>query len=262
MKICENCGASNADAAKFCGECHLALIDLDIITDSEKATENLDQHTFAKTMQTKFKPFQMQRKADILFLLDCTGSMQGEIDAIKNAVMNFADSIQKDGVRARVGLIAFWDRLINQEARVLLFNGQRFTSSPELFRQEVSKLHAKDGGDIPESSLDAVMMGLKQPFAEDAQKVIVLVTDAPPHIPDKDTKSIEEVVDAIQNAKIHQFYLVIHTQEPESQIYLRLLEGTRGAAFELGKGNEFDKRAEHFKRTLMALGKTITQATQ
>jgi hypothetical protein len=32
-------------------------------------------------------------------------------------------------------------------------------------------------------------------------------------------------------------------------------------AFELGKGDDFRSRAEHFKRTLMALGKTISAAT-
>ena len=116
--------------------------------------------------------------------------MQGEIDGIKETIMEFADTIEKDGVRARVGLIEFRDRLINEEHRVLKFNGEVFTNNPNLFRQEVAKLRAYGGGDAPESSLDAVMLGLRQPFDSESNKVIVLVTDAPPHIPDQETQNI------------------------------------------------------------------------
>ena len=33
-----------------------------------------------------------------MFVLDCTGSMQGEIYGIKETIMEFADTIEKDGV--------------------------------------------------------------------------------------------------------------------------------------------------------------------
>ncbi len=197
-----------------------------------------------------------------MFVLDCTGSMQGEIDGIKETIMEFADTIEKDGVRVRVGLIEFRDRLINEEHRVLKFNGEVFTNNPIIFRQEVAKLKAYGGGDAPESSLDGVMLALRQPFDLESNKAIVLVTDAPPHIPDKETKNIEEVVRKIQTVGIEQFYLVFAIQDAESQVYLKLLSGVKGMAFDLGKGDDFRSRAENFKRTLMSLGKTISTATR
>lgn len=199
-----------------------------------------------------------------MFVLDCTGSMKGEIDAIRDAIIGFVDSIQSEGVRARVGLIEFRDRLIDEEQRALLFDGQPFTSDPAAFRREVSALRAGGGGDEPESSLDAILLALRQPYEEGANKVIVLVTDAPPHIPDREARSMEEVAAAVAAANVQQFYLVIRTQEPQSQVYLKLFEGTgtRGLAFELGKGGDFRSRAEDFKRTLMSLGKTISSATR
>jgi Mg-chelatase subunit ChlD len=205
-----------------------------------------------------------KRRADIMFVLDCTGSMKGEIDAIRDAIIGFVDSIQSEGVRARVGLIEFRDRLIDEEHRALLFDGQPFTSDPAAFRREVSVLRAGGGGDEPESSLDAILLALRQPYEEGANKVIVLVTDAPPHIPDREARSMEEVAAAVAAANVQQFYLVIRTQEPQSQVYLKLFEGTgtRGLAFELGKGGDFRSRAEDFKRTLMSLGKTISSATR
>jgi len=276
MKICTECGASNSDTTKFCNECGKALETIEaekgegkgLTSDAQSMAKPasfagpLDAASMAKFLSIRVESLQGKRRADIMFVLDCTGSMQGEIDAIRDAITAFADTIKSDGVRARVGLIEFRDRLINEEHRVLSFDGQPFTSDPAIFRQEVSKLKASGGGDEPESSLDAVMLALRQPFEAGVNKVIVLVTDASPHIPDREVKSIDEVVQAIRTVGIQQFYLLCHTQDPKSKVYLKLLEGTRGTAFELGKGDDFRERAEHFKRTLMSLGKTISLATR
>lgn len=252
MKICSKCGFSNLASMKFCGECGLSL-------DAAPKEDNKD--IFAIPDLDKKKAL-TKRQADIMFVLDCTGSMQGEIDAIRDAMVNFVESIKAEGVRARVGLVAFRDRLVKEEHKVLQFDGEIFTNDPNLFRQEVMKLKAYGGGDPPESSLDALMLALDQPFSPDSQKVIVLVTDAPPHIPDKETKNIETVLDKIATVKIQQLYLIIRVKNEENKIYLKLLEETRGLAFDLGQGEDFRQRSEDFKKTLMNLGKTISSMTR
>lgn len=252
MKICSKCGFSNPDSMKFCGECGLSL---------NTATKENNKDIFAIPDLDKKRAIN-RRQADIMFVLDCTQSMQGEIDAIRDAMLSFVDSIKAEGVRARVGLVEFRDRLIKEEHRVLQFNGEIFTTDPDLFRQQVMKLKAYGGGDEPESSLDALMLALDQPFSPDSQKIIVLITDAPPHIPDKQTKNIETVLDKIASVKIHQLYLIIRVKKEENKIYLRLLEETRGLAFDLGQGEDFRQRSEDFKKTLMNLGKTISSMTR
>jgi Mg-chelatase subunit ChlD len=208
MKICSICSASNPDSAKFCNDCGTALTTIEPALPSEKpgkVTAPLSAAKLAKTLSTKAQILQGKRKADIMFVLDCTGSMQGEIDAIKSAIMGFADTIESDGVRVRVGLIEFRDRMIGEEARALRFGGEPFTRDPAVFRHEVSALSATGGGDEPESSLDAIMLALRQPFAPEASKVIVLVTDAPPHIPDKETSTIDEVAQALRAVGVQQY---------------------------------------------------------
>lgn len=261
MKTCSNCGASNPDVAKYCNECAAALAPAAPPKSVAEPIARKDASSLARSLSIKAETLQSKRRADIMFVLDCTGSMQGEIDAIRDAIMAFADTIKSDGVRARVGLIEFRDRFEGEEARVLMFAGTPFTGDPLSFRKEVSALRATGGGDEPESSLDAVMLALKQPFAADASKIIVLVTDAPPHIPDRETKNVEEVSQAIRGGRIEQLYIVARLQDSRNQVYHKLIEGTRGLAFELGRGDDFRERAEHFKRTLMALGKTISQRT-
>ncbi|HEY1352200.1 MAG TPA: VWA domain-containing protein [Ktedonobacteraceae bacterium] len=270
MKICRECGTANTDGATFCVECAYAFTLPAAVPSMKpmfsapaKGGVSLGADDLAASIRGHRGLTQAGRSADVLFVLDCTGSMQGEIDAIKSSIIDFANTIESDGVRVRVGLIEFRDRLHGEEARVLTFEGgSPFTSKAALFRQALASVRAHGGGDAPESSLDALMLALRQPFASETNKVIVLITDAPPHIPDKEIRSIEQVTTALRNAGIAQFYLVMRTEDAASQIYLKLLETTRGLAFELGKGNDFRSRAEHFKRTLMALGKTISEGTR
>lgn len=290
-RVCPDCAASNPDSAKFCNECGASLggpaptvasppppppprpYPAAPPGDARTAREDggLDAARLARSITHRsaglpphLAELYNRRRADIMFVLDCTASMKGEIDAIRDAFIAFAESIQSDGVRARVGLVEFRDRLIDEEHRALMFDGEPFTSDPAAFRREVSSLRASGGGDEPESSLDAILLALRQPYAEGANKVLVLVTDAPPHVPDREARSVEEVAQAVRAAGVQQFYLVIRTQDPQSQVYLKLFEGsgTRGLAFELGRGDDFRSRSDDFKRTLMSLGKTISSATR
>lgn len=254
MKQCPNCAASNPDSARYCSECGRALAATGIVEPPPPAAGGLDAHSIARTLASRAGALQGQRKADILFVLDCTGSMQGEIDAVRDGIFSFVDSIKTEGVRARAGLNAFRDRLINEEAQVLSFGGSVFTDQPDAFRREVSLLSASGGGDRPERSLDALLLAARQPFVTDGEKVIVLITDAPPHIPDRETRSVEQLVVALGAAGISQCYPMIRTEDSDSQVYLKLLEGRKGLVFELGKGEDFRTRAEHFKRALMQLG--------
>lgn len=277
MKTCSHCSAVNPDVAKFCLQCgsHLSTSwknqDVAYTSSPEVQVVNNGQATpkvqvIDQATPNQFTPVHkqlyIQRKVDIMFVLDCTGSMQGEIDAVRDVIIDFVESIESQSVCTRMGLIEFRDCKIQEEQRVIQFNGQPFTNDPHLFRQEISSLKAQGGGDEPESSLDAMMLALNQPFDPDASRVLVLITDAPPHIPDCETQTIEEVMHRIKQVKIDQIYLVMRTQDHRNHIYLKLLEVvTRGLAFDIGQGDDFRKRSANFKQTLMALGNSISLST-
>jgi Mg-chelatase subunit ChlD len=284
LKICSNCAASNVNSAEFCSECALVLANVTvrdtfkgdphpsrkrgiklparrkIVKQSMDPARRPGTREFAATLLEIESPLDA-RRADVMFILDCTESMGGEIDAIRDAIIGFVEALHQAGLAIRVGLIEFRDRLINEEQRVLQFAGQPFTNDAELFRTEAMTLSAWGGGDAPESSLDAVLLAVRQPFDPLAQKILVLITDAPPHVPDREARSVEEVAQAVRAAMISQFYLIIPVREADNHVYLQLCRGTRGIAFDLGKGADFKQRAEDFKRTLMSLGKTISAAT-
>jgi hypothetical protein len=56
-----------------------------------------------------------------------------------------------------------------------------FTSDVHKFTDWVGSLHAGGGGDIPEDQLDALAYAASFPFRPNAEGIIIIVTDAPPH---------------------------------------------------------------------------------
>jgi uncharacterized protein YegL len=50
-------------------------------------------------------------KVDVMFVLDATASMQYAIDGTKSGIQKFADKLQNRNLDARVGLVAFRDRV-------------------------------------------------------------------------------------------------------------------------------------------------------
>ena len=55
------------------------------------------------------------------------------------------------------------------------------TSDVQKFIGWVGSLHAGGGGDIPEDQLDALAYAASFPFRPEAQGIVIIVTDAPPH---------------------------------------------------------------------------------
>lgn len=261
MISCPNCGEMNADDALTCSEC-MALLDKDKLS-AESADSGDFASKFSKSMGTKMESIVKQSKkiADIMFVFDCTGSMGGEIRAMQDAIIDFADSVMKDGLDIRLGLIEFRDRTIGEEHKCHLFSDGVFTKKIMEFQKAVDSLRATGGGPEPESSPDALMLALDQTFRDCPNKTIVLITDAPPHLPDKDTKSYGDVVKKMKKKDINQFYVVTMLKKSNCHVHLELLEGIQqfggdGLAFELSKKDE--DRKEHFKKVLRGLAKSIS----
>lgn len=111
-------------------------------------------------------------KSDIVFVFDDTGSMGGEIDAMKSEVSDLVSEIEAAGIDSQYGLVTFKD---NVEVDLEL------TDNASALQDSVDDLSASGGGDFPEDNFDAIMRALEFDFRTDAQKVIVDITDALSH---------------------------------------------------------------------------------
>ncbi len=121
------------------------------------------------------------RPVDIVFVLDVTESMQPYIDAVKQNVIQFAQDLQSNSRDYRLGLVTFEDYVVSAYPDCNCAYRNSFTSDVKQFSDWVGTLHAGGGGDIPEDQLDALAYAAKFPFRPEAEGIIIIVTDAPPH---------------------------------------------------------------------------------
>ena len=112
------------------------------------------------------------RGLDLVVVFDDTGSMSDKIDAMKSKVQDLISQISAQGLDTRYSLITFKD-----EVQVRM----NWESNPDTFKSAISNLVASGGDDTPEVSLDAMEAALSQGFRPDAQKVVLVITDAPAH---------------------------------------------------------------------------------
>jgi len=128
-------------------------------------------------------------EADIVFVLDVTGSMGNEINDVKNNIVEFSDSLNYRGVDFRLGMVTFLDNIENV---------YDFTSDVTLFQGYIGAQYAHGGGDGPENSLDALMRAAQFDFRPAAKRIFIWITDYSYHINDAVTNLVvQEVVNEL-----------------------------------------------------------------
>lgn len=114
---------------------------------------------------------------------DATGSQSPYINAARDGIAKICQKIIQsqriDADKLRFGLIAFRD--YEPQDYTMVAKDYGFTDNIETIRNHLSALRAMGGGDGPEAQAAAMSKALNMPWREDAMKVVVLITDAPPH---------------------------------------------------------------------------------
>ena len=195
-------------------------------------------------------------KLDIFFAIDCTGSMAGEIEGVKQSVIAFSEIIQDDGINIRMGLIEYRDRLNREEPILHSFTDGTYTTEIPQFREKVGNLSASGGGPEPESTFDAILLAMKSVEDVSRTNALVIITDAPPRIPDKECKSVEHLIVEIQEMKLDQLYIMYPLGHKKCQVYEEVLDTILGQSFDL-RGDK-----SSFHDALMNLSRTISTNTR
>jgi len=170
------------------------------------------------------------RRADVIFVLDTTGSMQFAIEALKAAIGEVAEIFLESRIHIRLGLMEFRDRTLdtgNTDPQCGLpmlersrFAEGSFTSDLNEFRNAVSSLKADGGGPTPESSFDALAEACRSSWQEGSTRVLIHITDAPPRIPDREMKSGDDLVAVLSENQIDQLHTVNRGDEEYHQLAL------------------------------------------
>ena len=149
--------------------------------------------------------------ADIVFVVDRSGSMGGTINTVRKNVNEFARNLAKDGVAARFGLATYSDEVYgrrlgktDEDTILTKFGETYFTTDLVELEKALEKIKIAHGGDSPETATPAltqIVSTYDWSKSPKNKKFVVLLTDArmkeDPSIP-----SIAETLTTLKKAGI------------------------------------------------------------
>ncbi len=167
------------------------------------------------------------RPIDLAFVLDTTGSMGEEIDAVKGTIGAIASTLGSDQARVRVGLVEYRDRTDSQVTRVYPFSSQL-----DAFARDVAGLRADGGGDTPEDMQAGLSAAIDQLDwrADAVARIVVVIADAPPHLDYQDEKDYADTARRAAARGIKLFTVSASGMDDTGQIVMRQLAQFTGAS--------------------------------
>ncbi len=180
--------------------------------------------------------------ADIVFLIDVTGSMSPCIQALKNSIKRFLSELANgtgdikpvEDWRARI--VGYRDYPADKDSSYGWLNEFDFTRDTTLLETQLDSLKARGGGDDPESLLDAVSVVLDAGVLPDdyqkevndkrwrsniqAAHILVIFTDAPFHetmsVPGHEGETYDDLNRRLIDFRTHGFLFIPGSEQYET----------------------------------------------
>ncbi|MCL2190089.1 MAG: Hsp70 family protein [Defluviitaleaceae bacterium] len=151
-------------------------------------------------------------KVNVVFLIDTTGSMDTYINGVKDRAIEFSNILASKGAMYKLGLIGFGD--LGEKEKPSVYN---FTDDVPKFQKQVKNIPRTYGGDIPESSLDALETGIEllKSHRDDgtARNIFILITDAPPHVPTMSGRSVANICEMLESHAVTTYVVARKDRE-------------------------------------------------
>lgn len=116
---------------------------------------------------------------DIVFVLDTTGSMGGEIAQLLQSIELIHLNLSSlEGAKIRFGMVLYKDKNDEYITKII-----QPTENVKDFKEELAKVVASGGGDMPEDLQTALRDVVREiQRQKDAIRLGFIITDAPPHL--------------------------------------------------------------------------------
>lgn len=162
---------------------------------------------------------------DFVFVVDVTGTMQAHINGVRDNILRFAQTLLSHGIDYRLALILFSD---------VIERVYPFTEDATEFIGWISRIWASGGMDEKENALEALAEAARLPFRPAANRVAVLVTDAPYHQRGerghgRTNFTTESIIELLRSHQLRVFCIT----RPELKEYRRIADATRGSVYDI-----------------------------
>ena len=147
----------------------------------------------------------VRAQADIVFIVDTTGSMSDEIRNVKNNISYFVDALNEKGISAALALIDYEDITVDgyDSTRVHKNGSSNWFYDVNDYKTAIGNLTLGNGGDWPECVVDALETARLLDMRASAGKIFILVTDADYKVDNRyDIPSLAAEIELLKNAEV------------------------------------------------------------
>ncbi len=138
------------------------------------------------------------QKADIVFLIDTSGSMASRLNSVYTNIMLFIDALEIAGIDSQLGLVLFGQASSDGSPQIV---GQGLTGDRGQFAEWVQQINDWTDWGGTEPGFEAIRLAIASyAFRADAQKAFILITDEDSDDLDK-TNTIELIL--ASNVVVH-----------------------------------------------------------
>ena len=209
--------------------------------------------------------------AEVVFVLDTTGSMAGLIEGAKQKIWSIAGGIiERTGGEVRIGLVPYRDRGDAYVTRVF-----PLTNNLDQVYSDLQGFRADGGGDAPESVNQALHEAVSEIAWSDSPRVmrtIFLVGDCPPHMDYPDDVKYPESCALATNKNIVVSTVQCGGEPATTPIWKEIAERTGGGFTQIGQSGsmkmvetpfdaEIQKLNAELGRTVLPYGRMEDQSS-
>lgn len=206
----------------------------------------------AKVVRMEVGQDSARARADLVFVIDTTGSMNDKIDGLIESCESFVDRLAAKRIDWVAAVVGFGDLTVEGDRIV----ATPFSSSAERVKALLRGLpRYSGGGNEGESSLEALQAALDQPgYRPDAMKVVVLITDEP--------ALQHKLRPATVTGRLREAGAIAFVLSPNHRYFRAMATDTGGQWWNVNSGGDFseilaifDKIATRVAATLAAVQK-------
>lgn len=191
-----------------------------IITTSEKVvkTTTVEIVKEADTSET------VAGSADIVFVIDHTGSMSDEIASVRNNIKNFVKGLADKKVTTRLGLVDY-DNDSSSGVHYINFSGSNFTTDTDAFTKALDNIQIN--GSVESATIPLSYIANNYDWSTDpnVKRFAVLITDEDYDFATADTPSVESAINSLKTAGIST---TVITENYLKSTYQSLFTDTNG----------------------------------
>lgn len=213
----------------------------------ESKSSDLQAGGEAKVVRMEIGRDSAKARADLVFVIDTTGSMNDKIDGLIESCQSFVDRLATRHIDWAAAVVGFGDLTVEGDRIV----ATPFSSSAERVKALLRGLPRYSGGaNEGESSLEAVRAAIAQPgYRSDAMKVLILITDEP--------ALQKQLRPSTVTGMLREEGTIAFVLSPDLKYFRSMAADTGGHWWKVESGGDFSKILAAFDKIASQVASTV-----